>query len=422
MSFDKVSVEGRRILCGEISLQGSKNAALPMLAATVLNSGVTELNNCPDISDVKDMLELLKSIGCQILRRNKSVLIDATNINSCEVSKELARRTRGSFIMLGALLARLGRARVAYPGGCAIGRRPVDIHIAALEKIGMELIAGDDEVAEAVFRKNKSANIRLSYPSVGATENAVLASALGEGIIVIRNCAREPEIVSLCELLCAMGADISGAGTSRIVIRRVDRLHDAVYSIPGDRIVAGTFMTAAMISGGSVTIRGIRAKEILSEIGVFHQAGAHITMWDNTLNIRNDKGVIRPVRRVVTSPYPGFPTDMQSQIMSMLIYADGKSSIVENVFENRFMVAKELAKMGADIHLGQKTAFIAPASGHLYGADMTGYDLRGSAALVLAALGAIGKSSITGYRYIERGYEDLAGSLAMLGAVIKPEA
>ncbi len=418
MACDIVTVEGKRVLCGEIWLQGSKNAALPMLAASVLNKGITELNNCPDISDVKDMTELLESIGCKVVRNRRTVIIDAVNLTGYEVPKELAKRTRGSFIMLGALLSRMGRARVPYPGGCPIGSRPVDIHIKALEKIGMEPVSEMTDEAFVVFRKKSDVNVRLSYPSVGATENAILASVLGEGCVVLRNCAREPEIVALCGLLTAMGANIKGAGTSIISIRGVGTLHDAKYKIPGDRIVAGTYMTAAMISRGSVTVRGINTKEILSEVELFHKAGASITMWDNTIHIRSS-GVITPIRRIVTKPYPGFPTDMQSQIMSMLIYADGKSSIVENVFENRFMTVDELIKMGANIRIQGKTAIITPA-GHLYGADMCATDLRGGAALVLAALGAIGKSKVSGYRHIERGYEELAGNLSMLGADIRP--
>ena len=417
MACDIVTVEGKRVLCGEIWLQGSKNAALPMLAASVLNKGITELNNCPDISDVNDMIELLEGIGCKVVRNGKAVIIDAMNLTGYEVPKELAKRTRGSFIMLGALLSRMGRARVPYPGGCPIGTRPVDIHIRALEKIGMESVSETIDEAFAVLKKKKEVSVRLSYPSVGATENAILASVLGEGGVVLKNCAKEPEIVALCGMLTAMGADIKGIGTSTISINGVGSLHDVKYNIPGDRIVAGTYMTAAMISHGSVTIRGINTKEILPETELFHRAGAYITMWDNTIHIRSN-GVILPIRKIVTRPYPGFPTDMQSQIMSMLIYANGKSSITETVFENRFMTVNEFVKMGADIRTHGKKALIAP-SGHLYGADMYATDLRGGASLVLAALGAIGKSNISGYRHIERGYEDLVGNLSMLGADIK---
>lgn len=420
MAFDRVSVEGKRALCGEIWLQGSKNAALPMLAASVINRGVTRLNNCPDISDVNDMIMLLESIGCRVVREKKAVIINAENINSHEISKELAKRTRGSFIMLGALLARCGCAKISYPGGCRIGSRPVDIHLKALCKMGMEIVSDNSDEITAVFKK-KAVHVRFSYPSVGATENVILASVLGTGTVVISNAAREPEIVALCDLLTVMGADISGAGTQRIAVRGVDMLHDAEYTVPGDRIVAGTYMTAAVISHGSVTVRGIKTNEVLPELAVFHKAGAHITMWDNTVHIRGNKNVIMPVRRIVTGPYPGFPTDMQSQIMSMLIYANGKSSIVENVFENRFMTVGELAKLGANICIQGKTAHIIPA-GHLYGADMCATDLRGGAALILAALGAIGKSNISGYRHVERGYENLAGNLSMLGALVKAEA
>lgn len=420
MAYDRVSVEGKKELCGEIRLQGSKNAALPMLAATVVNKGVTRLDNCPDISDVNDMLMLLESIGCRIVREGKKVIVDAANISSHEIKEEHAKRTRGSFIVLGALLARCGCAKIPYPGGCRIGSRPIDIHLKALCKMGMEIIDESDAEIAAVFKK-KAVHVRFSYPSVGATENVILASVLGEGTaVVISNVAREPEIVAFCGLLSAMGAVIHGAGTSKIVVNGVKELHDTDYKIPGDRIVAGTYMTAAMISRGSITIRGVSTNELKPEIAVFHKAGAHITMWDNTLHIHADKNGIKPVHRIVTGPYPGFATDMQSQIMSMLIYADGKSCIVENVFENRFLTVGELTKLGADICIRGNTAHISPA-GHLYGADMCATDLRGGAALILAALGAIGKSNISGYRYVERGYEDFIDNLAMLGASVKAE-
>ena len=234
MAYDRVSVEGKRTLCGEIWLQGSKNAALPMLAASVINKGVTRLNNCPDISDVNDMIMLLESIGCRVVREKRAIIINANNIHGYEIPKEVAKRARGSFIMLGALLARCGCEKIPYPGGCRIGSRPVDIHLKALCKIGMEIITDSDDGIDAVFKK-KAVHVRFSYPSVGATENCILASVLGEGVVVISNAAREPEIVALCDLLMAMGADILGAGTSRIVIRGVEKLHDAEYTVPGRR-------------------------------------------------------------------------------------------------------------------------------------------------------------------------------------------
>lgn len=420
MAFDRISVEGRRVLSGEICLQGSKNAALPMLAASVINNGITRLDNCPDISDVNDMIQLLRSIGCVIVRDGKTVIVDSREIGCCEIPRELAGRTRGSFIMLGALLARCGNVKIPYPGGCRIGTRPVDIHLNALCKMGMQIVSDSADELSAVFKK-KSAHLRFYYPSVGATENVILASVLGEGCVVLNNAAREPEIAALCGLLTAMGACIKGAGTSKVIICGVDALHDAQYVIPGDRIVAGTYMTAAMITHGSIAVRGVNAKEISKELEIFGRAGASITMWDDVIHIRNSKNRIMPVRKIVTKPYPGFPTDMQSQLMSMLIYADGKSSIVENVFENRFMTVGELLKLGADINIKNNTAYIAPV-GHLYASgDLCAMDLRGGAALILAALGAIGKSYISGYRHVERGYEEFVENLSMLGAAIKVE-
>lgn len=428
-------VEGGHPIEGELILQGSKNAALPMLAATLLNAGVTTLNNCPDISDVNDMIELLRSLGCKTVRNEKTVIIDASNVDGYEIDKEQAVRTRGSFLMLGALLGRTGKAKIPYPGGCPIGCRPVDIHLKALNALGMEMLDEDaeaDEAVSAVLHRGQILNnknrailkrvIRLSYPSVGATQNVILASVLGSGEVVVKNCAREPEIVELCNMLLAMGAHIEGIGTSKLYIKSVSELDDVEWNVPGDRIAAGTYMAAAIITDGRLTVRGINAGHIQDEIRYFTEAGAAITLWDDALCIRRShrKGKILPVKKLVTSPYPGFPTDMQSQFMSMLLYAEGKSKIKETVFENRFMTVPEFNKMGASISISRngKTAYIDGVS-RLYGSDMRAQDLRGGASLVLAALGAIGKSRISGYEHIARGYERFDENLNMLGADVK---
>lgn len=416
----RIIVEGGQKISGEIKLQGSKNAALPMLAASVMNKGITRLNNCPDIGDVDDILQLLEKIGCKTKRERDAVIIDASDITTYEIPKELAKRTRGSFVMLGALLAREKRAKVPYPGGCPIGNRPVDIHLDALTGMGMELSEASDEVADAVFKKKDNVNIRLSYPSVGATQNCIFAAVLGRGSVTLRDCAREPEITDLCHMLNAMGADISGVGTSVLRINGVEALHDVEWMVMGDRIVAGTYMTAALISGGSLTVRGVPIEQIRNEIKLFSKTGASITMWEDVLHIRriNISDRIRPVGRLVTKPYPGFATDMQSQFMSLLCFADGKSIIKENIFENRFKIVTELKKMGADISVSGKKAVIKGRE-RLCGATLLAEDLRGGAALVLASLGADGISAIEGYSHIRRGYEDFAGNLKALGVSIR---
>ncbi len=419
----KIIIEGRQPISGEVKLQGSKNAALPMLAASILNKGITRLNNCPDIGDVEDILQLLEKIGCRTEREKDAVIIDASNLTTHEIPRELAEKTRGSFVMLGALLAREKQAKVPYPGGCPIGTRPVDIHLKALSKMGMVLSRESEDSAAAacaVFKKKDNVSVKFSYPSVGATENCIFAAVLGEGKVTLKNCAREPEITDLCCMLNAMGADIDGAGTSVLHINGVPEFHDVEWRVSGDRIVAGTYMTAALISNGSITIKGVPTDQIRNEINIFAKTGAAITMWEDVLHIRrsNVSNMLTPVRRIVTKPYPGFPTDMQSQIMSLLIFADGRSVIKENIFENRFKIVEELAKMGADITVSGKKAIIN-GKGRLCGAELFAKDLRGGAALVLAALGAEGVSTISGYSHIKRGYEDFIGNLSDLGVSIK---
>ena len=418
----KIIIKGRQKICGEIKLQGSKNAALPMLAASILNKGITRLNNCPDIGDVEDILQLLEKIGCRTERENDTVIIDATNLTTYELPQELAKKTRGSFVMLGALLAREKRAKVPYPGGCPIGLRPVDIHLKALSKMGMELSCETEEstAACAVFKKKDNVSVRFSYPSVGATQNCIFAAVLGEGRTTLKNCAKEPEITDLCNMLNAMGADIAGAGTSVLHINGVKELHDVEWRVSGDRIVAGTYMTAALITNGSITIRGVPIDQIRKEISILKKTGAAITMWEDVLHIRrnNADGLLKPVRHIATKPYPGFPTDMQSQIMSLLVFADGRSVIEENIFENRFKIVEELAKMGADITVSDKAAIIN-GNAILHGAGLIAKDLRGGAALILAALGAEGTSTVSGYSHIKRGYENLTGNFEKLGVSIK---
>ena len=415
----KIIIEGRRSISGEIKLQGSKNAALPMLAASILNKGITRLSNCPDIGDVEDILQLLEKIGCRTEREKDAVIIDASNLTTHEIPRELAEKTRGSFVMLGALLSREKCAKVPYPGGCPIGTRPVDIHLKALSKMGMEL-SGEAEAACAVFKKKDNVSVVFSYPSVGATENCIFAAVLGKGKITLKNCAIEPEITDLCCMLKSMGADINGVGTSVLCINGVPKLHDVEWRVPGDRIVAGTYMTAALISNGSITIKGVPIDQIRNEINIFAKTGAAITMWEDVLHIKRSsvRDMLNPIKRIVTKPYPGFPTDMQSQIMSLLVFADGCSVIKENIFENRFKIVEELAKMGADITVSGKKAIIN-GTGRLYGTELIAKDLRGGAALVLAALGAEGASTISGYSHIKRGYENFVGNLSDLGVSIK---
>lgn len=415
MSLEYLEIEGGNPLCGEVRIQGSKNAALPILSAAVLNPGMTVLRNCPRIIDVFYMLEILKDFGCRVKWEEEELIIDASDIHSSQVPEQYARKMRSSIMLLGSLLGRTGNAFVPYPGGCVIGKRPIDIHLTVMRQMGAEL-EETEEGLWAVCAHPRGTLLRLPFPSVGATENAVLLAVKAEGITVLENAAREPEVEELCRFLNAMGARIQGAGTSRITVAGAERLHDAEFTIAPDRIVAGTYMLMTAAVGGKVLLENSPSAHLESVRRVLSRMGVRYEQKDNRMLIWSP-GRIQPAELVQTAPYPGFPTDLQSPLMAALALAEGESRIEENIFEARFKIVEELRRMGADICTEGRTACIYGVE-KLHGADLWAEELRGGAALVLAAAAAEGKSRIYGCDYIERGYENIIRDLQALGIVV----
>ena len=410
-----IEVIGGKHLHGELNIHGSKNAVLPILAASVMHKGITKINYCPKISDVFSMIKLMESIGCNITWEGSSVIVDASNLSSNVVSETYVSAMRSSIILMGALIAREHSVTISYPGGCSIGKRPIDLHIKAMEKLQVYV----DDNNETIICQTKElvgTYIKFDFPSVGATENTILAATMANGITILDNVAKEPEIIELCRFLNSMGANIVGAGTDQIKIQGVTSFHDVEYSLVSDRIVMGTYMTAVAGTGGDITLRGRCCLENIAVVNILRRMGCRIGMGDDYINICSYE---RPkaIDVLQTEPYPGFPTDMQSQFMSVLAIAKGNSLMVENIFESRYKNVEELRKMGANIYTNGKVALIMGVDS-LNGADVNAYDLRGGAALVIAGLLAQNRSRITGIEYIERGYEDISGDLLKLGADI----
>ncbi len=412
-----IRIQGLHPLKGELSIQGSKNAALPMMAAAVLHRGTTVLSGVPRIRDVFCMVEILRAIGCRCEFSGHRLVICGEGPLQVQVPGEYVTAMRSSVVLLGALLGRCGDAVLDYPGGCSIGSRPIDFHLQALRTMGAEIEEQDGRIyarGEAL----SGASISLPYPSVGATENILLAAVLADGVTVICGAAREPEITELCRMLQGMGAQIGGIGTDCLRIRGVKTLHDSSFSVAGDRIVAGTYAGCVMAAGGSAVLRGICPDYLAEPLKVWEAMGAEVRLGDQEIRIRM-VGSVNPIS-VRTEPYPGFPTDLQSPLLSLLSMADGRGRIEETVFEGRFATASQLEKMGARIQIAGRTAEtegVYPLSG----AKVSAPDLRGGAALVAAGLGAEGETVIDGCIHILRGYEDICGDLAQLGAQIIQE-
>lgn len=418
MSF--IEITGGRPLMGELMVQGSKNAVLPLLAAAVLNSGKSIINNCPRIQDVTNMLLLMERMGCRIFWKGRTLQIDASGLDNYEVTGPEVTKVRASVLFLGALAGRCGEAVIAYPGGCSIGERKIDFHLEALGRMGVHM---EDENGVLSCRSEalRGSDIFLKFPSVGATQNVILAAALAKGTTHIYNAAAEPEIQILCEFLNKAGADIAGGGKDRITVRGVQGLSDVEYTLSGDRIVAGTYLAAAAGSRGKVRLTGARIGDLTSLVSVFRRMGADVYGDEQYVCLdarnRNLTGI-----SLVTEPYPGFPTDMQSQMLSVMCGADSDSSIRETIFEKRFRTADELKKMGGRIAVVDSTAYVK-GNTVLRGAFVSAYDLRGGAALVIAGLFAEGKTVVSDEKdYIKRGYEDIAGDLLLLGASVRTSA
>ena len=410
-------VEGGRRLAGEVKVQGSKNSALPILAATLLCRGECVLYNCPDLSDVGASLDILRYIGCKASREGDVVIVDTGSVDRFDIPPSLMHRMRSSIIFLGAMVSRFGRARMTFPGGCELGPRPIDLHLAALRDMGVDICEAHGELDCTVGESLHGANIALTIPSVGATENIMIAAAAARGTTVISNAAREPEITDLADFLNACGARISGAGESTVVIDGVDRLYPAAHAMIPDRIVAATLMSAAAVTGSDIRFSGIIPSHLDAVLPVFKESGCEIDIRGSELGFHSPYRLTSP-RFIRTMPYPGFPTDAQAPVMSMACVADGMTVFVENMFESRYSHVGELCRFGADVRVEGRVAVVEGVR-RLLSARVRARDLRGAAALVIAALCARGKSEITGIEYLERGYENLELVLSSLGADIK---
>ena len=408
-------ITGGTPLHGSITLQGSKNAALPLMAASILHPGRTTLHHVPAIRDVDVMIEILENIGCTVQKANGTLIIDAAKAEHFEVAASLGERMRSTIILLGSMLGRAGRAKMPFPGGCIIGMRPIDIHITSLGKMGA-VFEETDGMLCAVTDGLCGSRIHLRFPSVGATENVILAAVYARGRTRIENCAKEPEIAELCRFLREKGAKIEGEGTSCILVEGVSHLRDSTYMLMPDRIVAGTYLFAAAATRGEICLEGMRPSDMESVLDVLGRMGAVYENREDGFYLDGRKA-INPLPVVCTETYPGFPTDLQSQLLATLCVARGRSVIRECIFEERFRIAPWLNRMGADVTTDGREAVIE-GKAHLSGQMVKAQELRGGAALVIAALMAQGITRVYGSAFIERGYEDLAGDLRKLGAVI----
>ncbi|HRW11881.1 MAG TPA: UDP-N-acetylglucosamine 1-carboxyvinyltransferase [Syntrophomonas sp.] len=406
-------VRGGKALKGQVSISGSKNAILPIMAASLLSTGEVILNEVPDLEDINVMAQALKILGAEIKREGKNLIIIGSGVNNCELPESVSRRMRASNLVMGASLGRLREARVAFPGGCAIGSRPMDLHIKGFKGLGYEISEGSGYLlGKAKHAQGKE--IMLDVPSVGATENIMMAAVLTPGYTVIRNAAREPEIVDLQNFMNRMGARVKGAGLDTIRVEGVEKLGGVEHTVIPDRIEAGTFMVAAAISRGDVWIENVVVEHLQPVISKLTEVGVEILPWAGGLRLIGNKDY-RPTD-IKTMPYPGYPTDMQAQMMSLLATVPGTSVMVETIFENRFMHVQELRRMGADIKIEGRVAIIK--GGQYEGATVESTDLRAGAALIIAGLAAHGETKIGKLEHIDRGYEKIHEKFQNLGAEI----
>ena len=411
-----ICVNGGRALSGTVQVEGAKNSALKLMAASIIAQGVTTITNVPAISDVVVMGEVLERLGARVETGDHMLTIDTTGVDSFETPYELVAKMRASISILGPLLARFGRARVAMPGGCQIGARKLDMHIAGLEQLGVHFEMDHGYIDATTPDGMHGDLVTLEFASVGATENIMMAATAARGTTIIDNAAREPEIVDLAEMLCAMGARITGAGTSVIEVEGVTDFHPCVHETVGDRIEAGTFLVAGALMGGPVTVKGVNPANLGLARAKLVKMGCELETTPDSITVSRT----RPLQAVdiQTLPHPGFPTDLQAQFMVLCALAEGNSVITENVFENRFMFASELARMGADIRIENHHALLRGVR-RLSGAPVSSTDLRGGAALVLAGLIADGETRVSGIEHIDRGYERYTDKLAALGADVR---
>lgn len=415
--MDKFLIAGSGPLSGEISISGSKNAALPILAATLLATEEVTLTNVPRLNDIKTLIDLLKTLGATIDAEANRVVVNANSVQSVTAPYELVKTMRASILVLGPLLARYGEANVSFPGGCAIGSRPVDIHLRGLEAMGAVIEIEGGYIRAKTQGKLKGCRFFMDTVTVGGTENLLMAAVLAEGTTVLENAAREPEIVDLANMLVAMGAKIDGIGSSTLTIQGVERLGGCTYQVMPDRIETGTYLVAAAATRGSVTLKNTNGIYLEAVISKLEEAGAKITQGDNWIAL-DMQGKRPKAVSLKTAPYPAFPTDMQSQFMAMNAVAEGTGAITETIFENRLVQVAELQRMGAQIALEQNTAIVTGVE-RLKAAPVMASDLRASASLVIAGLTADGETLIDRIYHIDRGYEAIEAKFQALGASVR---
>ena len=413
--MSQLLIRGGRPLRGEVAIQGAKNSVLPILAATLLTAGQVEVRNCPRLRDVDASVRILQSLGCQARWEGTSLLVDTAGLNGCAISDTLMREMRSSAIFLGAILARCGQAELSYPGGCELGPRPIDLHLNGLRELGAEI---DDSggLLHCRAARLQGRELVLSLPSVGATENLMLAACGAEGVTTICNAAREPEIGDLQDFLNACGGKVSGAGTSAITIEGGRQLHGCAYTVMPDRIAAATYLCAVASAGGEGFLRGAREQHLSTVTAVLREAGCDVRRSAEGIACacRGRPKAVRPVR---TAPYPGFPTDAQAVLMAALLRSRGTTVFEENIFENRYRHVDELTRMGADIRVAGRVAVVTGTE-ILHGTNLRCTDLRGGAALCVAALAAESQTHVSEIGHIDRGYQDIVGDLRALGADI----
>ena len=413
------SVCGGNELRGSAAVQGSKNAVLPILAASLLSGGETRLTNCPRLLDVDASAEILRHLGCRVMQNGGEIVVDSSGMSENHIPHALMLKMRSSVMYMGAILARCGEVQLSTPGGCELGSRPIDLHLAALRALGAEVEETGGEVVCRAGRGLRGTHLNLDFPSVGATENAMLAACAAEGETVITNAAREPEIEDLQRFLCAAGAKISGAGTPEIAVAGFAPRAVMEHRVMPDRIAAATYLCAAAAAGGDVLLTDAVPAHIETVCAALRQMGCAVVAGSSSVRLRRS-GAMRACRPVVTKPYPGFPTDAQALLMAASLRADGTSVFVENIFENRFRHVAELRRLGADIRTEGRVAMVTGVR-RLTGAPLTACDLRGGAAMVVAALAAEGESTVRDSGHIERGYDRLVETLRALGADVRRE-
>lgn len=411
----KIVVTGGKPLCGEISVQGAKNSVLPILAASYLADGECLIHNCPRLTDVRAAVRILKALGSRVTVSGNDIRVDSSGACGCEIPDELMREMRSSVVFLGAVLAKCGRAVLSAPGGCDIGLRPIDLHISAMRRLGVEITEEHGRQSFECPAGLRGIEIVLSFPSVGATENIMLAAACAKGRTVIVNAAREPEIGDLADFLTSCGAKIK-SGEGIIQIEGVPSLHGAEHTVIPDRIAAATYLCAAAATGGCVTLRNVIPAHIGAVLPPLEKCGCDIYSGETDISLSAPR-ILSKIGTVRTMPYPGFPTDAQAPLMAVAAVSAGTSVFIENIFENRFKHVSELCRLGAKIKVEGRVAVVEGAS-RLSGAPVVASDLRGGASLIIAALAARGETEIDGVRHIDRGYEDITGCLGALGAEI----